>query len=110
VIARDWKLRASVRAELRELGVEALGMGQPDDAGRALAAGHMPSLVVLEATAGLADAPSIPQLVQRTPTILIASRTETIPLPPVAAVLYRPVGVGEIVRLVRELLGRPQVA
>ena len=42
----------------------------------------------------------------RVPTVLIASRTETVPLPPVAAVFYRPVRVGEIVPKVLELLGR----
>ena len=106
VIARDWTLRAGVRAELREISVDALGMENADDAGRALGAGHMPSVVVLEATAGLADDPAIRQLVQRVPTVLIASRTETVELPRVAAVLYRPVSVGEVVREVRKVLER----
>ena len=105
VIARDWKLRAAVRADLRELGIEALGMETPDDAGRAIAAGHMPSAVVLEAAALVADDPAIRKLVRARPHDSVASRTETIPLPPAAAVFYRPVRIGEIVARVRELLG-----
>ena len=36
VIAQDWQLRTSVRAELREQGVEALGMERVDDAAQAI--------------------------------------------------------------------------
>jgi len=110
VIARDWTLRASVRADLRELGIEALGMENADDAGRAIASGQMPSLIVLEATAGVADSVAIQKLVQSVPAILIASRTETLDLPPAAAVFYRPVRIGEIVDRVRELLQRGHAA
>lgn len=106
VIAHDWTLRTSVRAELRERGVEALGMEAADEAGRAIAAGQMPAVVVLEAIAEIADDPAIRQLVEHIPTILIASRTETVPLPPVDTVLYRPVRIGEIVARVEELLRR----
>ena len=42
VIATDWTLRAGVRAELRELGIDALGMDSADDAGRALAENQTP--------------------------------------------------------------------
>jgi DNA-binding response OmpR family regulator len=110
VIARDWTLRTSVRADLRELGIEALGMENADDAGLALASGQMPSVIVLEATAGVADNLTIQKLVQSIPAILIASRTETLPLPPAAAVFYRPVRIGEIVARVRELLQRGYAA
>ena len=40
VVARDWTLRMGVRAELRELGIEALGMESAEDAGRALLFRH----------------------------------------------------------------------
>ena len=110
VIARDWKLRAAVRAELRERGIDALGMDAADDVGRALAGGTMPAVVVLEANAGLADDPAMQSLVVKVPTILVASRTETVPLPRVAAVFYRPVRIGEIVEKVSELLARGQAA
>ncbi|HUA01453.1 MAG TPA: hypothetical protein VMB02_14055 [Candidatus Aquilonibacter sp.] len=110
VIARDWSLRTGVRAELRERGIEALGMDAAVDAGRALALGEMPAVVVLEAVAELASDPAIRKLVERVPTILIASRTETLLLPPVDAVLYRPVRIGEITGRVQELIARGHAA
>jgi len=110
VIASGWTLRTSVRAELRELGVEALGMESADEVGRTLAQGEMPSAVVLEATAAIASDPAVQSLVQRIPTVLIASRTETLDMPPVAAVFYRPVRIGEIVARVDELLRQPRPA
>jgi hypothetical protein len=110
VIATDWKLRAAVRAELRERGIDALGMDSAEDVGRALAGGAMPAVVVLEANAELAGDPAIQGLVGRVPTILVASRTQTVALPRVTAVFYRPVRIGEIVAKVSELLGRGEVA
>jgi len=110
VIARDWTLRTSVRAELREAGIDALGMESADDAGRALAAGQLPSVVVLEAIAGLADDPRIASLVERVPAVLIASRVERVALPPVAAVLYRPVRIGDVLAKVKDLLTRGRAA
>jgi hypothetical protein len=117
VIARDWTLRTAVRAELRELGIEALGMESAEDVGRALAAGQMPAAVVLEGTAEVAGHPTVRKLIERVPAILIASRTETLPplprspadaagRPVFAVVFYRPVRVAEIVARVRELLER----
>jgi hypothetical protein len=101
VIAADWTLRAGVRAELRELGIDALGMDSADDVGRALADNQVPVAIVLEATADLAGNPAIQTLVKRVPTVLIASRTETLPHPPAAVVVYRPVTIREIVDQVR---------
>jgi hypothetical protein len=110
VIASDWTLRTALRAELRELHIKALGMESPDDVGQAIAAGENPSAIVLEGIPQLAGDPAIKALVKRVPTVLIASRTERIDLPPVAAVLYRPVRIAEIVRCVRELLQQPRLA
>ena len=110
MIAMDWKLRAAVRAELRERGIDALGMDSAEDAGRALAGGAMPAVVVMEANAELAGDSAIRGLVARVPTVLVASRTETVALPRVATVFYRPVRIGEIVAKVSELLGRGQAA
>lgn len=110
VIATEWKLRAAVRAELRERGIDALGMDSAEDVGRALAGGAMPVVVVLEANAEMAGDPAIRGLVARVPTVLVASRTETVALPRVAAVFYRPVRIGEIVEKVSELLARGQAA
>ena len=109
VIAKDWKLRAAVRAELRESGVDALGMDSAEDVGRALGGGAMPAVIVLEANAELAGDLAIHGVVARVPTVLVASRTETVALPRVAAVFYRPVRIGEIVEKVSELLARGQV-
>ncbi len=95
VISPDWKLRALVRAELRESGVEALGMESAEDAARELAAGRQPSAVVADgeaATAGLRS------LARSVPIIMVASRLEpSSPLPGAVAVLYRPVSVQEVV-------------
>lgn len=104
IIARDWQLRAGLRAELREHGVDALGMNSAEDAGRAFAEGPMPALVVLEATAEFTGNAALQSLVKRVPAILIASRTETVSLPPAAAVFYRPVSIGDITERVLELL------
>jgi DNA-binding response OmpR family regulator len=110
VIARDWTLRTAVRAELREQGVEALGMESADAAGRALAEGQVPSAVVIEALSEIAGDPGIQKLMQRVPAILVASRTETVPLPRVAAVFYRPVRIADIVARVREIVTQGHAA
>jgi len=110
VIARDWTLRAAVRAELREQGFDALGMESADEAGRAIAAGQMPSALVIEATAEIAGEPAIQDLIARVPTVLIASRTEKMSLPPVHAVLYRPIRIADITARVREILERAHLA
>ena len=111
LIASDWTLRTALRAELREFGIKAMGMESPGDVGQAVAAGENPSAVVLEGIPQLAGDPAIKALVKRVPTVLIASRTERInDLAPLAAVLYRPVRIAEIVRRVQELLQRPRSA
>jgi DNA-binding response OmpR family regulator len=110
VIAPDWTMRTAVRAELREMGIEALGMDSPDDAGRAMSSGGIPDAVVLEATAEILDDPAIRTLVRHVPAILIVSRTVQVSLPDGPAVLYRPVRVTEIVARVNELLGRDHSA
>ncbi len=105
VIGKDWTLRAGVRAELREMGVEALGMESVDDAARAIAGGIAPSAVVLEATTGDAASPAMSLLAKRVPLLVVASRTEpTTAIEGAAAVLYRPVRVGEVVARVQRLL------
>jgi len=109
VIAQDWTLRTSVRAELRERGIDALGMESADDAGQSLAEGQLPAVVVMEATPEIAGNSAIRELVGRVPAIVIASRTEHVALPPVDTVLYRPVRIGEIVARVEELLLRGHI-
>lgn len=104
VIAEDWALRAGVRAELRERGIEALGMETAGDAGVVLAANEMPSVIVLDAGSKAAADAAIQQLAARVPTIVIASRTEPTQIPRTAKVFYRPVRIAEIVDAVLELL------
>jgi hypothetical protein len=104
ILARDWTLRAGLRAELRERGIDALGVDSAEDAGRILAEGLMPAAIVVEATDEFANSPAIQSLLKHVPAILIASRTETVALPPVAAVFYRPISIGEISSRVLELL------
>ncbi len=110
IIAPDWTLRAGLRAELREHGIDARGMESADEAGRAIASGLIPSVVVLEAVSEIASHPAIESLIERVPAILIASRSETVPLPPVQTVLYRPVRIGEIAARVGELIRRGHAA
>jgi DNA-binding response OmpR family regulator len=104
VIAEDWTLRGGVRAELRERGIEALGMESASDAGIALAADEMPAVIVLDAGAKDASDPAIQKLAARVPTIVIASRTQTGPNFPAAKVFYRPVRIAEIVSAVLDLI------
>jgi DNA-binding NtrC family response regulator len=104
VIAEDWTLRSGVRAELREHGIEALGMESASDAGRALAAGPSPAAVVLDSGAKAAADPAIQQLASRVPTIVIASSMQSAPALPAAKIFHRPVRIAEIVSAVLDLL------
>ena len=105
VIGEDWQFRVSVRAELRERGIEALGMETIDDAARALAVGTMPAAVVLDVTAGNVARPTWENLARRVPVIVVASRSQAVPqTKSAAAVLWRPVQVAEIVAKVEEVL------
>jgi nucleotide-binding universal stress UspA family protein len=104
IIAEDWMLRAGVRAELREKGIEALGMETLDDAAKAIAAGHIPSAIVLEGSAGKTNPEALEQLARRVPVIVVASRWEPALSESVAAMLYRPVRVGDVVARVLQAL------
>ncbi|HEV2615309.1 MAG TPA: hypothetical protein VGU63_01720 [Candidatus Acidoferrales bacterium] len=104
VIAEDWTLRAGVRAELRERGIDALGMETGADAGSAVAAGQLPAVVVLDANSKAASDPAIQTLIARVPAVVIASRTSTPYVPSAAKTLSRPVQIREIVAAVFELL------
>ena len=107
VIAKDWMLRAGVRAELRERGIDALGMETLDHAARAFAGGQVPAAVVVE---GIADqeGPGLENLARRVPVIVVASRMEPLALPPVAAIVHRPARVQDIVeQVLRVLQGTP---
>lgn len=104
IVARDWALRTSVRAELRERQIEALGMESSADVGRALARGQMPAAVVLESGSDAEENSTFLALARRVPVVLIASRTEKTPHLPAAKLFYRPVRVGDVVESVCRLL------
>ncbi|HEV2388877.1 MAG TPA: hypothetical protein VGS20_16670 [Candidatus Acidoferrales bacterium] len=103
VIARDWPLRAMVRAELRERGIQAVGMTSGIEAGIRVAAGEVPSAVVIESSAEVD--PGLASLAQRVPFVVVASNDPAQTWPkPAARVLHRPVRVAEVVKAVLELL------
>jgi DNA-binding response OmpR family regulator len=111
VVSRDWTLRVTVRAELRHVGLDALGMESAEDVAEALAHGKAPSAVVLDAASEVAalshpaSRAALTNLAKRVPLLVVASRVDQAPpLEGAAAVLYRPVRVGEIVARVQQLL------
>lgn len=104
VISPDWNLRALVRAELREMGVEALGMESLDAAETAVADGTLPDAIVLDASAPGIERPALTKLPERFPTLMVGSQTGPEPALSAAMVLRRPVQVHEIVAKVKELL------
>jgi hypothetical protein len=108
IIAQDWLLRTTIRAELRERGIEARGMESEEDAARLLAEGVLPSALVWEPT-GKSPSAGLVSLANRVPTVVVASRTTPAPLlEHAAALFYRPVRVEQIVESVLELLrGQP---
>ena len=109
VIAGDWTLRTAVRAELREMGVEALGFETLADAGRARVEGTAADVMVVDATSIEMRGVELEALARGAELVVIASGIERAALPvKAAAVLRKPVSVGEIVAAVRHIMeGRP---
>jgi hypothetical protein len=109
VVSRDWTLRAPVRAELREAGVDALGLETADDVGEALARGVLPAVVVVDAAE--LETPlareSLGNLAQRAAVLVVESRTAPAPDLPGAERLQRPLRVGDIVARVLARLPEP---
>jgi DNA-binding response OmpR family regulator len=106
VVSPDWTLRTAVRAELREAGVEALGMETADDVGIALGRGTLPSVVVIDA-AQLDTQPArdaIGNLARHVPVLVVDSHVTPGPVIPGAERLARPIRIGDIVERVRTLL------
>jgi DNA-binding response OmpR family regulator len=103
VIGEDWTLRSLVRAELREHGIEAMGMESLDDAALVVGAGTVPSAVVLDTTPPGGDPAALEFLSRSVPVLVVTS--PGVPAPAwAAAVLSKPVQVGEIVAGVENLL------
>lgn len=103
VIGEDWTLRSLVRAELREHGVDALGMAAPADAAQIVASGTLPSAVVLDVTSLPGNPAPLEFLPRSVPVLVVTSPGAPVP-PWAAAVLLKPVRVGEIVSRVEKLL------
>lgn len=107
ILARDWPLRVLLRAELRERGIQAIGMQTAAEAGTRIASGDIPSVVVLEASERIE--PGLESLARRVPFLVVASGADANAWPVAAAcVLHRPVRVAEVAAAVLDLLnGRP---
>lgn len=109
IVSDEWELRGAVRAELREAGIEALGMESADDVARVIASGLAPSLVVLDG-AQLEDPEmrqALENLSSRVPMLVVASRLSPVPSLTGVTTMLRPVQVREIVTRVLAML-RPE--
>jgi DNA-binding response OmpR family regulator len=103
IIGEDWTLRSLVRAELREHGVEALGLTSAQEAAQALASGAKPSAVIIDLTS-LRGESGVPEMIARSVPVL-AVISPGMPVPAwAAAALAKPVRVGEIVARVESIL------
>jgi len=109
-------LRTGVRAELRERGIEAMGVESARDAVAQMDGGARPAALVVDAGTGArsghaagadvgAENAAIGRLLDSgVPAILISSRTVTSPPWKPAVLLPRPVRVAEILAAVLRLL------
>jgi hypothetical protein len=121
VISDNWMLRSGVRAELRERGIEAMGIASARDALERMDGGAQPAVLVIDAGTGAGsgagsggsaagvdigaeDAAIGGLLDSGVPAILISSRTVTSPPWRPAVLLPRPVWVAEITAAVLRLL------
>jgi len=108
VISPEWTLRTMVRAELREAGVEALGMEGIRDMVEALHRGIVPAMIVIDGIE--LEKPvtreTMEDMSRNIPTLIVESRLTPAPVPSSAEVLRRPVRVQDIVSRVLTRLGR----
>ena len=106
IVSGDWDLRGAVRAELREAGVEALGLETVEDTARVIAGGIAPSLVVLDG-AQLHNSEmrrALENLSSRVPVLVINSRLDPAPPLPGTTTMLRPVQIKEIVARILAML------
>jgi DNA-binding response OmpR family regulator len=109
VVSRDSTLRTAVRAELREAGVQALGLETADDVGKELARGVLPSVVVIDASelATPSAREELANLAQRVAVLVVDSRTTPSGGLAGAEFLRRPLRVQDIVaRVLARLAGQ----
>jgi len=109
IVSGEWDLRGAVRAQLREAGIEALGMESVEDMARMIAGGIAPALVVLDGAQlrGPETREALQNLSSRLPLLVIDSRLNPAPPLPNASTILRPVQVKEIVNCVLEMLSSP---
>ena len=106
IVSAEWDLRGAVRAELREAGIEALGLETVGDLVRMIAAGAAPSLIVLDGAQlhKTEMRPALQNLASRVPLLVVDSRLNPAPPLPAAQSILRPVQVKDIVARVLEIL------
>jgi hypothetical protein len=108
VISPEWTLRTMVRAELREAGIEALGMEATGDLVEALHRGIAPSVVVIDGIE--LEKPATREILENMPRnipiLVVDSRVTPAPVLSSAEVLRRPIRVQDIVSRVLMRLGR----
>lgn len=109
IVSGEWDLRGAVRAELREAGIEALGMETVEELARTIAAGLAPSLVVLDGAQlhKTETRRALQTLASRVPLLVIDSRLNPAPPLPGAQTILKPVQVKEIVASVLAMLPSP---
>ena len=109
IVSGEWDLRGAVRAELREAGIEALGLETVDDMAQMIAGGIAPGLVVLdgEQLRGPEARHALENLSSRLPVLVVDSRLSPAPPLPGAKTILRPVQVKEIVARVVGMLSSP---
>src|SRR5207302_872287 len=109
IVSGEWDLRGAVRAELREAGIEALGLETVDDMAQMIAGGIAPGLVVLdgEQLRRPEARHALENLSSRLPVLVVDSRLSPAPPLPGAKTILRPVQVKEIVARVVGMLSSP---
>lgn len=105
IVSGDWDLRGAARAELREAGIEALGLETVEDMARVIAGGIAPSLVLDGAQLHNSEMRrALENLSSRVPLLVIDSRLDPAPPLPGATTMLRPVQIKEIVARILAML------
>ncbi len=108
IVSSEWDLRGAIRAELREAGIDALGIESVANMAATIAGGVAPSLVVLDGSE-LHDPEAhqaLEHLTARIPFLVVDSRLNPAPPLPGAKTVFRPIQVKEIVNLVLAMLSQ----
>lgn len=101
VVGRDWKLRALLRAQLREEGYDALGFETLKDAEGETAGAAALLFDTTEAHPGNWQ-PVLQSLAAQLPVVIVASSDEEVNVAG-AHLLRRPVRIGDIITVVQKL-------